>query len=47
MTRSKYGGTGPGLAVSRHCCRMMGGDLAVESVYGQESIFTVWLPAVS
>jgi signal transduction histidine kinase len=46
-TRSKYGGTGPGLAVSRHCCRMMGGDLAVESVYGQESIFTVRLPAVS
>ena len=45
-TRSKYGGTGLGLAVSRHFCRMMGGDLTIERAYGQESIFTVRLPAV-
>jgi signal transduction histidine kinase len=45
-TRSRYGGTGLGLAVSRHFCRMMGGDLTVESTYGEGSTFTVRLPAV-
>jgi signal transduction histidine kinase len=45
-TRNKYGRTGLGLAVSRYFSKMMGGDLTVESAYGQESIFTVRLPAV-
>jgi signal transduction histidine kinase len=44
-TRSKYGGTGLGLAVSRHFCRLMGGDLTVTSEYGVGSTFTVQLPA--
>src|SRR4051795_12089328 len=43
-TRSQYGGTGVGLAISRHFCRMMGGDLTVQSVYGQGSTFTVTVP---
>jgi signal transduction histidine kinase len=35
-----------GLAISRHFCRLMGSDLAVSSVYGQGSTFTVRLPVV-
>jgi signal transduction histidine kinase/putative methionine-R-sulfoxide reductase with GAF domain len=46
-TRSKYGGTGLGMAISRHFCRLMGGDLTVTSTYGEGSTFTVRLPAVA
>jgi hypothetical protein len=45
-TSRKYGGTGLGLALSREFCRMMGGDIAVESVAGEGSTFTVTLPLV-
>ncbi|MDR1081552.1 MAG: response regulator [Deltaproteobacteria bacterium] len=33
-------GTGLGLSISKSICRMMDGDIAVESIYGQGSAFT-------
>jgi signal transduction histidine kinase len=43
-TSRKYGGTGLGLALSRHFCRSMKGDVTVESEPGAGSAFTVRLP---
>lgn len=40
-----HGGTGLGLAISKELCERMGGSIAVESVFGEGTTFTVTLPA--
>ena len=44
-TTREFGGTGLGLALSRHLCQMMGGDITVQSEPGSGSTFTLRLPA--
>ncbi len=39
-----YGGTGLGLVLSRQFCRLMGGDIFVESESGKGSTFTATIP---
>ena len=41
---SKYGGTGLGLALSQKLCKLMGGQVFVESEFGKGSRFTIRLP---
>ncbi len=43
-TAKQFGGTGLGLAITRRFCRMMGGDVVVESQSGTGSTFTIRLP---
>jgi len=39
-------GTGLGLAITYRICRLLNGDISVESVYGEGSAFTVELPYI-
>jgi signal transduction histidine kinase/CheY-like chemotaxis protein len=44
-TTRRFGGTGLGLALTRRFCQMMSGDVTVQSVPGEGSVFTIKLPA--
>ena len=44
---SKYGGTGLGLALSQRLCKLMGGEIFVESAVGKGSRFTIRIPLLN
>jgi signal transduction histidine kinase/DNA-binding response OmpR family regulator len=43
---TKYGGTGLGLVISRHFCRMMGGDVTFTTETNVGTTFTVEIPRI-
>jgi signal transduction histidine kinase len=42
-----FGGVGVGLAITKHFCRLMGGDIIAMSIYNRSSTFTMQLPAIA
>jgi signal transduction histidine kinase len=46
-TAQNFGGTRPGLAITRKLARLMGGDVIVTGEPGKGSMFTVRLPSTA